>query len=619
MMTNAVSRGTRIPTAKTLGSTIAVLSVLCSWLMLPSPIYAQPEAAAGSIEGTVTDSSAAVLPGVAIEVKNSDTGFTRSLVTNDVGRYTASLLPVGTYDVTAQLSGFVTVKVNGVLLQVGQRRVVEIAMKISAVSETITVNGDQVPIVETARAVSTTILDDRAVHDLPTLARNFQSFVLITPGTVLASRTGTEANFSIAGQKGIYSGFSLDGADYSNAFFGGQSGGDRPPFTLSLEAIKEFVVLSNGFNAEFGRSGGGVVNAVTKSGTNELHGNGFWFFQDKSMVTNDAFGRPPLGRRQQFGATAGGPIKRNKLFFFVASDNQRRHTPINLVFDGQPILQAAATGSDPARRAAAEAILSQQQQISASDNLWSTLYKVDWTINKSHNLSVRFNNAYNRQENGTSGLPLQRASSVENLGIEGPVLNSVSIWLSSVMSTRTVNELHVNRNQEDRPRLLDLKNLRNSTDKRDGVIGGAYVSITGVGTLGPSSILPVGSNEIRYQLSDKFSYIFGNHDVKVGGETDFISFYNLFRFNARGQFVFFNFDNFVARQPDQYNQFFGSGETTLLTREFAAFAQDAWTAKPGLTINYGLRWEGLRNPKGDLPNADFRLETTNLPDDFKQW
>src|ERR1044071_229305 len=143
MMTNA--DGTRIRIAKSLGSTIAVLSVLCSWLMFSFSIYAQPEAAGGSIEGIVTDSSAAVLPGVAIEVKNSDTGFTRSLVTNDVGRYTASLLPVGTYDVTAQLSGFVTMKVTGVLLQVGQRRVVEIAMKVSAVSETITVKGDQGP------------------------------------------------------------------------------------------------------------------------------------------------------------------------------------------------------------------------------------------------------------------------------------------------------------------------------------------------------------------------------------------------------------------------------------------------------------------------------------------
>ena len=617
MMTKAISCGTRIRKAKTLR--IIVLLVLCSCLTFPLPIFAQSEAAGGSIEGIVTDSSGAVLPGVAVEVRNSDTGFTRSLVTNEVGRYTAPLLAVGTYEVTAQLSGFGTVKVSDVLLQVGQRRVVEISMKISALAETITVDGGQVPIVETSRVVSTTTIDDRAVHDLPTLARNFQSFVLITPGTMLASRTGTEANFSIAGQKGIYSGFSLDGADYSNAFYGGQSGGDRPPFTISLEAIKEFVVLSNGFNAEFGRSGGGIINAVTKSGTNQLQGNGFWFFQDKSMVRDDAFGRPPLGRRQQFGATAGGPIKQNELFFFVAWDNQRRHTPINLVFDGQPILQAAAASSDPDRRAAAQAILGKQQQISASDNLWSILSKVDWTINNKHNLSARYNVARNRQENGTSGLPLQRAASIENFGIEGPSVYAVSVGLSSVVSAKTVNELRLSRNHEDRPRLLDPNNFSGSTTERNGVIGGAFATITGIGTVGPSSILPSPSNEIRYQLSDNFSYTFGNHDVKFGGESHFISKYNFFRNGARGQFTFFNFDNFVARRPDQYFQFFGSGETTILTRDFAAFVQDAWRAKPGLTINYGLRWEGIRNPKGDLPNADFRLETTNLPNDFKQW
>jgi hypothetical protein len=157
------------------GWTIAVLALLCSLLTFPLPTYAQSEAAGGSIEGIVTDSSGAVLPGVAVEVRNSDTGFTRSLLTNEVGRYTAPLLAVGTYEVTAQLSGFGTVKVSDVLLQVGQRRVVEISMKISTLAETITVDGGQVPIVETSRVVSTTTIDDRAVHDLPTLARNFQS------------------------------------------------------------------------------------------------------------------------------------------------------------------------------------------------------------------------------------------------------------------------------------------------------------------------------------------------------------------------------------------------------------------------------------------------------------
>src|SRR6185436_15092959 len=163
MTTNAFSCGTHTRTAKIPASTIAVLSVLCALFTFPLTIYAQSEAAGGSIEGIVKDASGAVLPGVAIEVKNSDTGFTRSLITNEVGRYTASLLPVGTYEVTAQLSGFVTLKVNDVLLQVGQRRLVEIAMKISTLTETITVDGGLVPIVETSRVVSTTTIDDRAV------------------------------------------------------------------------------------------------------------------------------------------------------------------------------------------------------------------------------------------------------------------------------------------------------------------------------------------------------------------------------------------------------------------------------------------------------------------------
>ena len=577
--------------------------------------YAQAQIANGIIEGLVTDATGAVMPGVQIEVRNKDTGFTRSLVTNEAGRYSALLLPVGTYDITAQISGFATVNVTDVLVQIGQQRAVDIAMKISAQTETINVRADEIPLIETTRVTSSVMIDDTAVHELPTLARNFQTFTLLTPGTLLSNRTGTEANFSIAGQKGIHSTFSVDGAEYTNSFFGGQTGGDRPPFTVSLEAIKEFVVLSNGFNAEFGRSGGGVVNAVTKSGTNQFHGNGFWFFQDKSMVRDDAFGRPPLGRRQQFGATIGGPLRREKLFFFVANDNQRRHSPINLVFNGQSILQAARNSPDPNRRAAAEFILGRERQIEAGDNVRSLLGKIDWVLSSSNNLSARYNTSRNSQPNGTYGLLPQRAFAPERFGLEKNDVDSFNAQLSTILTTRMVNEMRVNANREDRPRLSPEIT---GTVPRNGTLGSAQANINDIGNIGPPAFLPIGSLEWRYQFTNNLSYTLGQHDLKFGTDVNFVSFDNLFRGGAPGQFTFFTFDSFVAKQPDQYFQFFGSGQIVTHPKYFAVYAQDSYKPKPGLTINYGLRWEGQINPENDLPNADFLQGTEKIPNDLRQ-
>ena len=357
------------------------------------------------------------MPGVAVEMRNTETGFSRSLVSNDTGRATALLLPLGNYEIKANATGFASVRISNVLLQVGQRRTIEISLKPSSVSDTITVSDGEVPMIETQRVNGAERLDDRAVHSLPTLARDFKSFVTLTPGTLSVTR-GDASAFSIGGQKGIHSGITIDGADASNSFFGGQIGGARPPFTLSIEAVKEFVVQTNGLNPEFGRSGGGMLNAVTKSGTNQVHGSGFWFLQDRTFIKNDFFNRPPQGRRQQFGATLGGPIKRDKLFFFVANDNQRRNAPINMAFNGLPGIQAAAVGSDPARADAAKAFLSRQGQLIAGDNVVSLMGKVDWVIATNTTLSSRYNFARNRQNNGTYGLSGQQSAGAENFGIE---------------------------------------------------------------------------------------------------------------------------------------------------------------------------------------------------------
>ena len=577
--------------------------------------FGQSQAANGIIEVVVLDSSRSVIPGATVALRNTENGFSRSILSNDAGQATALLLPLGTYEIQASASGFASVRIAKVLLQVGQRRTIEVSLKASSISETITVSEGDVPIIETQRVNSAERLDDRAVHSLPTLARDFKSFVTLTPGTLSVTR-GDASAFSIGGQKGIHSGITVDGADFSNSFFGGQLGGPRPPFTISLEAIKEFVVQTNGLNPEFGRSGGGMMNAVTKSGTNSIHGSGFWYLQDRTFIRDDYFDRAARGRRQQFGATLGGPIRKNKLFFFVANDNQKRNAQINLAFNALPVIQAAANGSDPVRADAAKIFLTRQGQLIAGDNVASLVGKVDWLINSTTTLSSRYNFARNRQNNGTYGLSGQQAAGAENFGIEKNDVDGFNTQVSKVFSARLFNEFRYNMNREDRPRItFPYPESLNA----NGVAGGSNIVINGLGRLGPPATLPIVSLEWRNQFTDNVTLQTGRHEIKFGGGIDFVKFDNVWRGNARGQFTFFSFDTFAARQPDQYIQFFGPGAAVLKPTYPSLFAQDTFRLRPGLTLMYGLRWDGQTNPAVKTPNQDFLGTTSKIPNDLMQF
>ncbi|MGH9943217.1 MAG: carboxypeptidase regulatory-like domain-containing protein, partial [Pyrinomonadaceae bacterium] len=249
------------------------LYALCTLLLLASSTtYAQTQITTGVIQGTIQDEKGAVVPGATVEVRNVETNLAKTLSTDDDGRFVFLQLPPGRYTLTAARPGFATLAQEEFQLTVGQAINLNLNMRVSQVDERVTVSA--ITTIDTSKTEASTTLNERSVSNLPVLGRKFEDLLTLTPGvSVTQGPDGDEINFS--GQRGIFNNISLDGGDFNNGFFGEQSGGQRSSVDIPLDAVQEFQVVATGASAEFGRTAGGVVNVVTKSGTNEVHGSLF--------------------------------------------------------------------------------------------------------------------------------------------------------------------------------------------------------------------------------------------------------------------------------------------------------------------------------------------------------
>src|SRR5215213_2811252 len=287
---------------------------LLAMLALAPLAVGQTQITTGVIEGSVVDQAGAVVPGASVEVKNLGTNLVKTLMTSEDGRFVFLQLPPGDYSLTVSKQGFSTLVQERFPLTVGQAISLDLSMKVSDVEERVTVSA--IPTIDTIKTESSTTLNERAVNNLPVLGRKFEDLLTLTPGvSVVQGPDGDEITF--AGQRGVFNNISLDGGDYMNGFFGEQSGGQRAAIDIPLESVQEFQVVATGASAEFGRTAGGVINVITKSGTNEFHGNLFHFQRLRALTSNTSDGKPLTGfHREQFGGTIGGPIRRDRVFFF---------------------------------------------------------------------------------------------------------------------------------------------------------------------------------------------------------------------------------------------------------------------------------------------------------------
>jgi hypothetical protein len=570
------------PARRLLRLPVALLLVAAA---LGSPALAQTDVTTTRISGTVTDAEGTALPGVTITTTSLEMGRVNVEVTDERGFYRVLALPTGLYKVEASLDGFQTATATDVRLVLGSTPTINFTMQSSSVTETITVTSEAPLIESTNTAQGTTILTEQ-IREIPVANRDFKGLVLLTPQTRADSERG---NLSISGQRGINTNVTIDGVDFNNAFFGGTVGGaeGRAPLAISQESIKEFTVITNGASVEFGRSGGGFVNVITKSGTNQLHGSAFYYNQPQEWISDFANGAEPADQeREQYGASIGGRIIEDKLFYFVSYDEQAKSETVPI---DPRVLDADIFARWP--------ILSSPDTYVSTQDGRVMFGRVDFQATPSQHLMVRGNFTEYEGINGTS-TGQTRTESYN--GIEGLDSDAYVGQWSGVFGN-WLNDLNANYIVEDTPRL-------------DKGLGLPEIQLGGF-RYGEVAFLPINPTTTERQaIGDTLTYAGSNHIIKGGFEYNDTSIDQVFRGNWRGVFIFNNEADLLAGRWSQYRQFGGlggltseeAGRAAFGQKETALFIQDQWFATPNLTLSFGLRAESLDNPDDLTLNPDDR-------------
>lgn len=635
-----------------MGRRVCALILTC--LGFAGPAWAQTQIAGGVIQGTATDSTGALLPGVTVEIRHVDTNLTLTRATDNDGRFVALALPPGLYTVTMKLQGFKTVVQENVVLTVGQSINLITKMEVSTIAETITVSAT--PTVETTRSAVANTLDSRTVENTPILGRKFEDLLTLTPGvSVVQGPDGDSITF--AGQRGIFNNISLDGGDYNNGFFGEQTGGQRVSVDITLEAVKEFQVIASGAPAEFGRTAGGVVNVVTKSGTNETHGNLF-YFQRAESLTGELSDGTSLEKfhREQFGGTVGGPLSRDRMFYFAAVEgitgNFERPNLSRAIGTPCPVPapnvrndEALINANPDCQRLALLSLINSRAgqdeslPIEHPNSTAAILLKTDGVLNLANRLAVSYNFNHSRKENETFDVATYGTSAN---GIEGDparihVLNAN--WFST-LSNSMLNEFHFTYSREDRPRKAVESNLTSDT----GIGFGPTFRFGNPFFLQPG----VDEHLWRVQMKNNLAWVKGRHTMKVGGEWLHTFNDQVFRGFFTGRYLFDSVSGFLRYASPAASGGFGpsavgcsngtyvtapaacpagstasggpllfylqgagrdgpatdaAGASRVANEEFSLFAQDQWQIRPNLMLNYGLRWDAQVMPETVDPRS----------------
>jgi len=582
--------------------------------------FAVAQVSTGTISGVVRDETGGVIPGAVVRVSNVETGIARNVSTNAQGRYTAPSLTVGDYELQAEAAGFRVEVRRGIRLTVGRQAVVDFALQVGSVAESVEVTGEA-PLVETTTSSLSNLVDDQTIRDLPLNGRSYDQLALLQTGVVsytLGSSRGfgygAGTRMSVAGGRSYSNAFLLDGTDindHANSTPGGAAGSN-----LGVDAIREFKIVTNSFAAEYGRATGAVVSAVTKTGTNQFHGSAFEFHRNDDMDARNFFdpGVPPFVRNQ-FGGVLGGPIVRDKAFFFGGYEGLRQRkgntiratvptvaakngilpdgTVINVNPVVQPFLRLYPDPNDvDYGNGTARFVHSPSDKL----NQDYVMGRVDYRINDAHSMFGRY--SFDDDEGDT---PLEFPAFFT---LNAARRQYSTIQLTSILSPTLLNNFRFAYNRsfqesDDLPREELGPEYSFVPGRAMGVIQFSQSGSEGVITnLGTGNSVPRWYAYNLFEWGDDLSYIKGSHSLKFGGYFKRMRDNSALNSDYYGRFDFTTLENFLRGSARQFRSVPLGLSAYRANRQslIAAYVQDDFQVSPRLTLNLGLRYEVVTNP-----------------------
>lgn len=563
--------------------------------------------AGGSVSGQITDSSGASVKDVAVRLRNPSTGLTYSVSSNQSGIFVFPYVTVGTYELESEKTGYAHTKGTNVQVSVGSKLDLNLVLQVASANETVQVSAEDTPMIETTRTSAASSVNAKAIEGLPVNGRNFIDFVLLTPGVARDTRSG---DLSFLGQRGTMNSLTIDGTDDNNSFYGQTAArtGFKTPYQFSQDSVQEFQVATNGYSAENGRAGGGIINVVTKSGTNKFHGDLFEFYRDQSLnaydpmqklnylvVASNAGKAVPAKNKyhfNQFGGDLGGPIWKDRAFFYFDLDDQRNQQP--------QVISTYSTPSSPntEQLAAINYLAARNANYTKTNNQNTYLFKTDILLNQSNQLSARWNRqrfTAGSQENAGS------TSSLEHSGDSFIHTDNLTAALTSTLTPSIINVVRIGYLRDREPGVAN-SNKAEATVKQGG---------TTLLAVGRNDFSPRETTVHQYQYADNITYAKGRQTLKLGGEFLVDKIMNSFPGNFYGNYTFTSLLDFgcsllsesigtvttagTCATPTYIQAFAGTGTTGAVTHPDtlmpAFFAQDDIRLARSLTINVGLRYD----------------------------
>jgi hypothetical protein len=581
--------------------------------------WAQAAAGVAGISGVVHDASGAAVPGAKVVISSDARGELRSITTNNAGLFAApALIPSAGYKVDVTAAGFAAWEVKDVELRVGQDLELTVNMAVAQSATQVEVTG-AAPLVDAAKTDVSVVVGTRDIMELPINGRRVDSFVLNTPGVTNDATFGLLTFRGVAGNNS----FLLDGNDNTEQFYDENAGRTRIQSQVSADAVQEFQVVSANFSAEYGRAMGGVVNTVTKSGTNAIHGSAFYFLRSTGFVAHDPYSAfNPPEHRVQTGGTVGGAIVKDKLFYFLSADITRRNFPIvdSLVkagfVDTTNQVWLGCTASN-AQCAAINALLPRffSQTPRTADN---DLYfgRLDYHLNERNTFSTSFNFLrWLSPEGIQTGI-----SSTSGAGINDNGDDSVSVRNGKATWTFVPNGSFVNsfRYGLDTDRQADVFDSKNITP----ALGYLSVAVAGVQVGNALTYLPrVEPMETRNEFADDVSWQRGKHMIKFGASVEHVNDDVSYLSGRFGSYSYPTVTSFAldysgnttgARNYSSFSQSFGNPVVDYAIKDVGFYLQDQWKASDRLTVTYGARYEHSFAPPPPTVNPLYPLTGATL-------